>query len=137
MVKMNHGGTERTKIKPLAETITGVATKEHNAAKPQPKPEMKFLTQSPPRTPRQDWDSIPPDLYGLCVRCVRSKNSDPDFVVAREDFDLKEHKELKESFPVIYVFFCGETAFGFIPMQRPPRGASLRSIPSVPSVSLG
>jgi hypothetical protein len=37
-------------------------------------------------------------------------------------------KELKENFPVIYVLFCGETAFGFILMQR---NASLSSISSV------
>jgi hypothetical protein len=48
----------------------------------------------------------------------------------------KEHKELKENLPVSYVLFCGETAFGFIPMQCAPRGSSLRFIPSVPSVSL-
>ena len=68
--KMNHGGTEPTEIRPLAETITAVAT--------------------------------------------------------------KEHKELKENFPVIYVLICGETAFGLILMQRAPRGASLRSILSCP-----
>jgi hypothetical protein len=69
--ELNHRGTERTEIKPLAEAITGVAT--------------------------------------------------------------NEHKELKENFPVIYVLFCGETAFGFILMQR---ASSLRSISSVSFVSL-
>ena len=54
-MRINHGGTEPTEIRPLAETITAVAT--------------------------------------------------------------KEHKEPKENFPVIYVLFCGETGFGFIPMQ--------------------
>ena len=61
-----------------------------SAAQPQPNSEMNFLTQSPPRTPEQDRKSIPPDLCGLCVRCVRSMNSDPDFVVAREGFDLPQ-----------------------------------------------
>jgi hypothetical protein len=62
--KMNHGGTERTEIKPSAKTITRAATKKH-----QPSPRV--------------WPA---------------------------------GKELKENFHVIYVLFCGETAFGFISM---------------------
>jgi len=67
---MNHGGTEPTEIRPLAETITAVAT--------------------------------------------------------------KEHKELKENFPVIYVLFCGETGFGFIPMQMEARRPR-RVTPEIPA----
>jgi hypothetical protein len=41
------------------------------------------LTRSPQRTPRQDCESMPPGLRGLCVRCLRHDDLNPDFVAAR------------------------------------------------------
>ena len=93
---LNHEGTKKILPKTilrylcrLVEKLSdGAATEDPNAAEPQPKPEMSSLTQRSLRTPRQEQESIPPILCGLCERCVRHNDLNPDFVAAREDFDL-------------------------------------------------